>query len=66
VAPMWDVTVGAVEAWMTEFLRAYRVHGSSRGDAARQASRSRHDAGAALHETGCMVLRGDFRERSAS
>lgn len=65
VAPMWDVTVGAVEAWMTEFLRAYRVHGSSRGDAARLASRSRHDAGAALHETGCMVLRGDFRERSA-
>jgi hypothetical protein len=65
VAPMWDVTVGAVEAWMMEFLRAYRVHGSSRGDAARQASRSRDEAGAALHETGCMVLRGDFRERSA-
>lgn len=65
VAPMWDVTVGAVEAWMTEFLRAYRVGGMSRGDAARHAGRSRHDAGAALHETGCMVLRGDFRERSA-
>jgi hypothetical protein len=65
VAPMWDVTVGAVEAWMTEFLRAYRLEGRSRGDAARQASASRHDAGAALHETGCMVLRGDFRERSA-
>jgi hypothetical protein len=65
LAPMWDVTVGAVEAWMREFLRAYRLQGSSRGDAARQAGRSRHDAGAALHETGCMVLRGDFRERSA-
>jgi hypothetical protein len=65
VAPMWDVTVGAVEAWMREFLRAYRVEGSSRGDAARRASAARHAAGAALHETGCMVLRGDYRERSA-
>jgi CHAT domain-containing protein len=65
VAPMWDVTVGSVEAWMRQFLQAYRVEGRSRGDAARLASASRHADGAALHETGCMVLRGDYRERSA-
>lgn len=61
VAPMWDVTVTAVESWMQQFLLAYRRSGTSRGEAARRASRSRYDAGAPLHECCCLVLRGDYR-----
>jgi hypothetical protein len=64
VAPMWHVSASAVEEWMREFLLAYQVGGASRGEAARRASRSRDEAGAALHEAGCMVLRGDHRGRS--
>lgn len=60
LAPMWDVTVTAVEAWMVEFLGAYRGNGATRGEAARRASRSRYEAGAPLHECGCLVLRGDY------
>jgi hypothetical protein len=61
LAPMWDVTVTAVESWMQEFLLAYRRDRTSRGEAARRASRSRYDAGAPLHECGCLALRGDYR-----
>jgi CHAT domain-containing protein len=61
VAPMWDVSVTAVRAWMQEFLMAYRNHGKSRSEAARMASRNRHEAGAALHDAGCLLLHGDYR-----
>ena len=61
LAPMWDVTLTAVREWMSEFLNAYRVGGATRAEAARLASRKRHDAGASLHEAGCLVLHGDYR-----
>jgi hypothetical protein len=61
LAPMWDVTLTAVRAWMGEFLLAYRVGGEARAEAARIASRKRYDAGASLHEAGCLVLHGDYR-----
>jgi CHAT domain len=64
LAPMWDVGVTAVEAWMRAFLQAYWVEGVARAEAARRASRDRVDDGAPLHEAGCLVLRGDYRERS--
>ncbi|MFD7735746.1 CHAT domain-containing protein [Kitasatospora phosalacinea] len=61
VAPLWDVTLTAVSAWMTTFLVAWRRTGLSLGEASRTACKERHDAGAPLHETGCLVLHGNFR-----
>ena len=58
VAPMWDVTMTAVEAWMTAYLSAWRRDLRSRAEAARLASDALHRSGAPLQDVGCLTLRG--------
>jgi len=59
LAPMWDITLTACEAWMTRYLRHWSS-GRARGEAARAAASDGVNDGEPLHHIGAMALHGDW------